>query len=72
MCASFALHEKSIVPDSAVVNHARLMVEDPSPVTALDMLRETSLGAVLSTVNVELVTHPVVDELVNVPCIRNW
>ena len=70
-CASVALHAKSSVPDSTVVNQARLIVDEPSPIMALETLSERPLGAVLSMVNVGLSTHPVVEELVNVPCALN-
>ena len=61
-----------MVPDAAVVNHARLIVEDPSPITAPDTPKDRLVGAVLSMVKVGLSTHPVVVELVRVPSILNW
>ena len=39
---------------------------------ALATLRDNPLGTVLSMVNVGLTTHPVAEELVNVPCTLSW
>ena len=70
-CESEPFQSKFIVPASAVVNHARLIVEEPSPITDPDALSERPVGAVLSMVKVGLTTHPVVVEFVKVPSILN-
>ena len=61
-----------MVPDSGVVNHARLIVEEPSPTTAPVTLSEIPVGTVLSMVKVGLRIQPVVVEFVKVPSILNW
>ena len=61
-----------MVPDSEVVNHARFIVDEPSPTIAPVTLSERPLGAVLSMVKVGLRIQPVVVEFVKVPSILNW